>query len=143
MSLARYAKQRYNQPAQAKREHSAPPVDIDEPKPTTLNDLGPVATDPRPDLAADSDLWVCLLAESTKYADRRLYDNLYALRKVGTVISKVGGKLKFRPVIGQGGWRSEADYKGVINSWLINHGPRLVTMLATADRLRNTLQRLS
>lgn len=137
MSLARYAKQRFNQPAPTKQQQQ--PVEIDEPKPTTLSDFGPVATDPRPDLAADSDLWMCLLAESTKYPDRRLHDNLYALRKVGTVIETIDGKHKLRPVIGQGGWRSEADYRGVINSWLINHGPKLVAMLETAHRLRNTL----
>lgn len=148
MTLIRRAEQRYREKSVGTAgltTQTEPPAQEQQKEPeVTLSDFGRVVSDPRPDLEGDSDLWLFLLAEATGYTDRRLHDSLYALRKVGTVIDRqADGKLKFRPIVGPGGWQKESDYREVVNGWLVQHSARLTVMLAKASRLKRTLQQLS
>lgn len=148
MSLLRRAEERYSKKREKQETEPAPPAkkgrEPQAEQQSMLAEFGRVASDPRPDLEADSELWTCLLAEATGWKDRRLHDSLYALRKVGTTIERQdNGKLKFRPIVGPGGWKRESDYREVVNGWLVGHSAKLVAMLDNASRLKSTLQRQS
>lgn len=84
-------------------------------------------SDPRPDLAEDTGLWsqVFTLAMAIDVKAKRrgnplLFGALHGMRCAGTrlVQSEKSGKLVFRPLVGPGGWPSEAEYKQAAGLYL-------------------------
>lgn len=89
------------------------------------NKPGTIA-DPRPDLKEDSGYWsqVFVLAAALDFKAKRkgdpLFGALHGMRIAGTrlVESEKTGKLVFRPLVGPGGWGSEAEYKEAAGKYL-------------------------
>lgn len=97
------------------------------PQATSQADSKPGAiSDPRPDLADDTQLWtqVFVLAMALDCKAKRksnpLFGALHGMRCAGTrlVKSEKTGRLVFRPLVGSGGWGSEADYKEAAAKYL-------------------------
>ena len=98
-------------------------------------------TDPRPDLAEDTAYWtqvfVLALALDVKAKrDKALFGALHGMRCAGTrlVRSDKTGKLVFRPLVGPGGWGSEAEYREAAGRYLRPYDRDMKELLRQLNR---------
>ena len=113
-----------------------------EPLPEPLPDKSSIESiDPRPDLSADSGLWVRLLNLAAQHSSSSLYDALYTMRQKGTRLKRRPNNLNgnngrknynyaLRPEVGVTNcWKSVAEYKATAAKLLNPHREQVIQLL--------------
>lgn len=111
-------------------------------KPVYRNGLGKMYLDPRPDIDDDSELWVTLLVEADKM-DTKLWDAFLGFRCIGArLLPTVDGGYVLRPHIdpsGNGGFRSQEEYKEEARRWLHPHKEQIKILLSNLEKARKQM----
>ena len=96
-------------------------IEVETPEPEPGKQETKPATDPRPDLAEDSALWVRFL-ELAEKQDPMLAGTLHGFRCLGTRLRQGRSGYVLRPEIDPiRGWLSQAEYEKERDKWLMPH----------------------